>query len=138
MKFQLFAIGLSTGLLCARSALGFQTQLAYSVASLSKPLIAKHVWSATSASCFRPKNGYSKSSFVMSSDAAVSADADPVADPLFEPIGKGIVRDFKARLPYTVSDIKDGLNIQVCKTEMPAMIVSISPQFLLTRIATHN
>ena len=40
---------------------------------------------------------------------------------LFESLGKGIARDYKARLPYLKSDISDGINVQVrvslCKKE---------------------
>ena len=32
---------------------------------------------------------------------------------LFESFGKGILRDYKMRLPFFKSDIKDGLNVQV-------------------------
>lgn len=34
---------------------------------------------------------------------------------LFEAAGKGILRDYKARLPLLLSDITDGLNVQVRK-----------------------
>jgi len=34
------------------------------------------------------------------------------SEPMFEPIGTGIVRDYKARLPLYKSDITDGLNAQ--------------------------
>ena len=52
-----------------------------------------------------------------SSSVAVSPPEEeptPKTEPLFEGIGKGIVRDYKARLPLYGSDIKDGLNTQVC------------------------
>jgi hypothetical protein len=42
------------------------------------------------------------------------AVADPTDDdPLFEPIGVGIKRDYSKRLPLYKSDITDGLNVQV-------------------------
>jgi hypothetical protein len=34
-------------------------------------------------------------------------------DPLFEPIGVGIKRDYSNRLPLYKSDFTDGLNVQV-------------------------
>ena len=46
-----------------------------------------------------------------SSEATLATEEDPV--PLFEGLGKGIVRDWKGRLPLYSSDIKDGLNTQV-------------------------
>lgn len=42
------------------------------------------------------------------------AVVDPTDDePLFEPIGLGVKRDFSNRLPLYKSDITDGLNVQV-------------------------
>lgn len=49
-----------------------------------------------------------------SATAALTPPEEEDLDPLFEGIGKGIVRDYKARLPLYGSDIKDGLNFQVC------------------------
>ena len=36
---------------------------------------------------------------------------------LFEPFGRGIIRDFKMRLPFIKSDITDGFNSQVRKKD---------------------
>jgi len=36
---------------------------------------------------------------------------------LFEGLGKGIIRDYKMRLPFYKSDVKDGLNVQVGKSK---------------------
>ena len=51
--------------------------------------------------------------------AAGSSDDDQASggdteEPLFESLGKGEIRDYKARLPYLKSDIADGINVQVC------------------------
>lgn len=45
---------------------------------------------------------------------ALSSSAATVNEPLFEGFGEGVLRDYKARLPLYLSDIKDGLNVQVC------------------------
>ena len=43
----------------------------------------------------------------------LSSTTESAKEPLFEGLGKGVLRDYKARLPLFWSDIKDGLNIQV-------------------------
>ena len=59
-----------------------------------------------------PKNGHSTLS--MTADAAAVPPSDEGnKEPLFEGFGAGIARDYKARLPFLKSDIKDGLNVQV-------------------------
>jgi hypothetical protein len=45
--------------------------------------------------------------------AEVAAEGGESGEKLFEGFGKGIMRDYKARLPFLGSDIKDGLNPQV-------------------------
>lgn len=42
-----------------------------------------------------------------------TSTAEGTGEPMFEPLGVGIKRDLKARLPFYKSDIKDGLNAQV-------------------------
>ncbi len=49
----------------------------------------------------------------MSSADIAAVPSEPKEDPLFESVGKAIVRDYKARLPLYKSDIADGLNTQV-------------------------
>jgi len=105
-------------LLYAESVLAFQNQLSSSHRTLSsKSLIPKHGRSSAAESFFQKSYVRSTSKLVMSSDAT-AADETPAEDgdecaPLFESIGKGILRDYKARLPLFVSDVTDGLNIQV-------------------------
>lgn len=45
--------------------------------------------------------------------AEVAAKEEESGGPLFEGLGKGILRDCKNRLPFYKSDITDGLNVQV-------------------------
>jgi hypothetical protein len=46
---------------------------------------------------------------------------------LFEGIGKGIVRDYKGRLPLYVSDIMDGLNMQCVAATMFLFFACLAP-----------
>jgi hypothetical protein len=49
--------------------------------------------------------------------AAAEVSAPPPAEAgeekLFEPLGKGVWRDYQMRLPHLVSDVTDGFNVQV-------------------------
>ncbi|GKY91912.1 hypothetical protein MPSEU_000162800 [Mayamaea pseudoterrestris] len=47
--------------------------------------------------------------------------------PLFEGFGKGIVRDYKARLPYYWSDFKDGLNGQSLAATLFLFFACLAP-----------
>ena len=58
-----------------------------------------------------------------SSSTAVSNDDDP----MFESFGKGIIRDYKARLPLYASDIKDGLNTQCLAATLFLFFACLSP-----------
>jgi hypothetical protein len=59
-----------------------------------------------------PKSPYqSRSPLYMT--AEVATEGGESGEKLFEGFGKGIVRDFKARIPFLKSDVKDGLNVQV-------------------------
>jgi hypothetical protein len=55
----------------------------------------------------------SRSSLYMTAD--VAAESEGSEEKLFESFGKGILRDYKARLPLLKSDITDGLNVQVSR-----------------------
>ena len=97
------------------SVLGFQSfPQPHSIASFrSTPRIAKrnHVKFTTAVSYdYQPLAP--STSLVMASDAVAGSD-DGQSGNIFEAPGKGILRDYKARLPHFLSDIKDGLNIQV-------------------------
>lgn len=48
-------------------------------------------------------------------------------DPLFEPLGTGIKRDFSTRLPLYLSDITDGLNLQCLATVMFLFFACLAP-----------
>jgi hypothetical protein len=57
-------------------------------------------------------------SLYMSSEATPTAVPAPEesstgSEPLFEGFGKGVLRDYKSRLPLYKSDLKDGFNVQV-------------------------
>jgi hypothetical protein len=57
---------------------------------------------------------HSSSKLQMTNDAVLPPDVGSTEEePIFEAVGKGIVRDYKARLPLMASDITDGLNTQV-------------------------
>ena len=50
----------------------------------------------------------------MSQDVAAEiSNEKQEPEKLFEPFGRGIIRDFKMRLPLIKSDITDGINSQV-------------------------
>jgi len=46
---------------------------------------------------------------------------------LFEPLGVGIVRDYKMRLPLFLSDIKDGINVQCLAAIMFLFFACLAP-----------
>jgi hypothetical protein len=48
-------------------------------------------------------------------------------EPLFEGVGKGIVRDYKERIPWFVSDITDGLNMQCIAATMFLFFACLAP-----------
>lgn len=88
---------------------------AFSTPSQLSVRVAPRAISRSSGIHFAPTKPSSGVSLRMSSaTAALTPPEEEDLDPLFEGIGKGIVRDYKARLPLYGSDIKDGLNFQVC------------------------
>jgi hypothetical protein len=60
----------------------------------------------------KPYPSQSKASTLSMADAAAAATTDDKDPPLFEPLLKGISRDYKMRLPLYLSDITDGINTQ--------------------------
>jgi hypothetical protein len=57
---------------------------------------------------------HGRSTLKMSAEvAAIPEGESSDKQALFEPIGVGILRDYKARWPLLKSDFKDGLNVQV-------------------------
>jgi hypothetical protein len=48
-----------------------------------------------------------------SPSSCTSSDAIEDRAPLFESFGRGVIRDFRMRLPFYKSDITDGFNVQV-------------------------
>lgn len=98
LRNQALALAAFVAFLCT-SVSAFSTP----ASSLSRSITANNV-------AFAPSfNSKSRSTSVSMSEAA-TADGD---EKLFESFGKGIKRDYKARLPLYKSDIKDGLNNQV-------------------------
>jgi hypothetical protein len=77
-------------------------------------LIATRAWTGSNVRLV-PKSPASKSTLYMSAEVAAEPESEDSDDKLFEGFGKGIKRDFKARLPFFKSDITDGLNAQVSR-----------------------
>jgi hypothetical protein len=67
---------------------------------------------ASNVKYFSPAASYGRSTLSMAADVAATPE-EPPKEKLLEGLGKGILRDYKARLPLYGSDIKDGLNVQV-------------------------
>jgi hypothetical protein len=78
----------------------------------SKPIIARHNFRSLSGlSHYQP---FSPSELIMSQDVASEThEAKQEPENMFEPFGRGIVRDYKMRLPMSKSDFTDGINVQV-------------------------
>jgi hypothetical protein len=69
---------------------------------------------AGNAKYFSPATINGRSTLSMTAGVAVAATPkEPPKEKLLEGLGRGILRDYKARLPLYGSDIKDGLNVQV-------------------------
>jgi len=66
----------------------------------------------------------SKKNGLQMSDTAAVASSD---EPMFEGIGKGINRDWKARFPLYKSDITDGLNTQCLAATLFLFFACLSP-----------
>jgi hypothetical protein len=64
-------------------------------------------------------------------DTAISNSASEIVkseeEPLFEGFGKGILRDYKARLPYYWSDVKDGVSTQCIAAVMFLFFACLAP-----------
>ncbi len=82
-----------------------------------------NLYSPVSPSSTKPKS--KKNGLQMSSSTTtVGSNGD---EPMFEPLGKGILRDYKARLPLYASDIKDGLNTQCLAATLFLFFACLSP-----------
>jgi hypothetical protein len=83
--------------------------------SFTAPLssVASRVFTpAANIKYFSPAVSNGRSTLSMAADV-VATPEEPPKEKLFEGFGKGILRDYKARLPFYGSDVKDGLNVQV-------------------------
>lgn len=63
----------------------------------------------------------------IAADASEANDEGDEADPLFEPLGVGIERDYSARLPLYKSDITDGLNAQCLAASLFLFFACLAP-----------
>jgi len=63
----------------------------------------------------------------MADATAASLEDSSSGESMFEGFGKGIKRDYKARLPFYKSDIKDGLNIQCLAATMFLFFACLAP-----------
>ena len=59
--------------------------------------------------------------------STTSSSSSSNSEPLIEPIGKGIARDYKARLPLYKSDITDGLNVQCLAATLFLFFACLAP-----------
>ena len=91
------------------SVLDAATAFTTPTSTLSRALLANHVKVAF------PKADVKSCHSKLSMSDVVTVDTSETNDdePLFEPLGVGIRRDYSARLPLYKSDITDGLNVQV-------------------------
>jgi hypothetical protein len=60
-------------------------------------------------------------------DVVAAVQDDNNEEKLFEGFGKGVVRDYKMRLPFYKSDVKDGLNIQCLAATMSLFFACLAP-----------
>jgi hypothetical protein len=90
---------------------GIDTANGFTIPSSS---ITTRAWTGSNVRLV-PQSPGSKSTLYMSAEVAAEPESDDSDDTLFEGFGKGIKRDFKARLPFLKSDITDGLNAQVSR-----------------------
>jgi len=101
---------------------------AFSTPSQLSVRVAPRAISRSSGIHFAPTKPSSGVSLRMSSaTAALTPPEEEDLDPLFEGIGKGIVRDYKARLPLYGSDIKDGLNFQCLAATLFLFFACLAP-----------
>ena len=92
--------------------IGLESAVAFTspASTLNRALTASHhVKLAFPAANFKSR----RSTLSMSDVAATETTESSEDDPLFEPLGTGIKRDYSERLPLYKSDITDGLNVQV-------------------------
>jgi hypothetical protein len=76
----------------------------------------------------RARHGASyNNKLVMRKATAMPSVDNSDIDPIFEPLGVGVKRDFGARLPLYPSDIKDGLNAQTLATTLFLFFACLAP-----------
>lgn len=110
-------------LLLALALLAAQRVAAFTAptSTLSRSLVAHTI---------RRRATCSTSTRLLMSDAvAVSPEAEPEneKEPLFEGLGRGILRDYRKRLPLFKSDITDGLNVQSLAATLFLFFACLAP-----------
>jgi hypothetical protein len=88
--------------------------------TLSRAITAKHVKVRFPVSS-NPKLSMS----VLATDTSDAGSDD--AEPLFEPLGVGIKRDYGGRLPLYKSDITDGINVQCLAASLFLFFACLAP-----------
>jgi HCO3- transporter family len=82
---------------------------------------------AISTSAFNGDDtGASEAAELAAAEATAAADKAE-ASVLFEGLGKGIVRDYRARLPHFWSDVKDGLSVQCVAASLFLFFACLAP-----------
>jgi len=101
-------------------ASGFAPHLGSRHAAVSS--VVRHLPSSSSAATRRPRP------LLMSDAAAVAPTEDAAKNPPnFEKFGVGILRDYKQRLPFLASDVKDGLNLQCLAATLFLFFACLAP-----------
>ncbi|KAI2511309.1 HCO3- transporter family [Fragilaria crotonensis] len=114
---------INKALLLALALLAAQRVAAFTAptSTLSRSLVAHTI---------RRRATCSTSTRLLMSDAvAVSPEAEPEneKEPLFEGLGRGILRDYRKRLPLFKSDITDGLNVQSLAATLFLFFACLAP-----------
>ena len=108
---------LTLAVLAAQHAAAFTTP----TATFSRALVAHSIR--------RHKAFSTKTRLLMSDAVAVPPESEPdiEKEPLFEGVGRGILRDYRKRLPLLKSDITDGLNVQSLAATLFLFFACLAP-----------
>lgn len=108
---------LTLAVLAAQHAAAFTTP----TATFSRALVAHSIR--------RHKAFSTRTRLLMSDAVAVPPESEPdiEKEPLFEGVGRGILRDYRKRLPLLKSDITDGLNVQSLAATLFLFFACLAP-----------
>jgi hypothetical protein len=108
---------LTLAVLAAQHAAAFTTP----TSTFSRALVAHSIR--------RHKAFSTKTRLLMSDAVAVPPESEPdiEKEPLFEGVGRGILRDYRKRLPLLKSDITDGLNVQSLAATLFLFFACLAP-----------